>query len=258
MIDREAGSFRSRGHSPRTSLTTNGGRLRAGGSLAPLGIWIAALALAAPAAATQQPTVERLPIKAARVIAFETTEGTMMNVDVSPDGRTVVFDLLGDLYLMPITGGQAKPLTRGLARDLQPVWSPDGRRIAYVSDAGGSLQFWVINADGSRRHAISAGLPEDVVARLEWLPDGKAVVWEDSAYSLSGGTTKIAGLPNPGNRSYQRIETTFSRDGRYLYYNDDGLGTWERTIRGLMRVDRVTGDSLQLARPKFTILRPTV
>lgn len=63
-------------------------------------------------------------------IEFDTSEGTWMNVDVSPDGRLIVFDLLGDLYVMPIEGTGGKPATRiteGPAFDMQPRFSPDGR-----------------------------------------------------------------------------------------------------------------------------------
>ena len=69
-----------------------------------------------------------------------------MNVDVSPDGRTIVFDLLGDLYMMPIAGsghGLATRLTSGPAFDMQPRFSPDGtahrlqRAIATGSGTSG-------------------------------------------------------------------------------------------------------------------------
>ena len=66
-------------------------------------------------------------------LAFDTNEGTWMNVDVSPDGTQVVFDLLGDIYLMPIAGSAApaRRLTSGPAFDMQPRFSPDGKRIAH-------------------------------------------------------------------------------------------------------------------------------
>src|SRR5688572_12409080 len=71
-----------------------------------------------------------LPLKTDRVIAFETHEGTQMSPDLSPDGTTIVFDLVGDLYLLPIAGGRAARLTSGAAWDTQPAFSPDGRRLA--------------------------------------------------------------------------------------------------------------------------------
>ncbi len=72
--------------------------------------------------------------EANRPLTFTVTEGTWMSVDVSPDGRTIVFDLLGDLYTLPIAGGQARRITDGRAYDTQPRWSPDGGTIVFASD----------------------------------------------------------------------------------------------------------------------------
>ncbi len=72
-----------------------------------------------------------------------------MNVDVSPDGRTIAFDLLGDIYTMPIAGGTPPRISSGLAFDMQPRFSPDGRLIAFTSDRGGGDNIWVMNADGT-------------------------------------------------------------------------------------------------------------
>src|SRR6187455_1900998 len=72
----------------------------------------------------------------AKSASIEVTAGTWMNVDVSPDGSTLAFDLLGDLYTMPIAGGEAKSVTSGLAWDMQPRFSPDGKWIAFTSDRG--------------------------------------------------------------------------------------------------------------------------
>src|SRR5690606_38945562 len=82
-----------------------------------------------------------------QTIRFETDEATWVNVTVSPDGGTVVFDVLGDLYAMPIAGGEARRITSGLAYDMQPRYSPDGRTIAYISDAGGAHNVWLMDAD---------------------------------------------------------------------------------------------------------------
>jgi Tol biopolymer transport system component len=66
----------------------------------------------------------------------------MNSVDVSPDGRHIVFDLLGDLYLLPIGGGEAKPLTHSMAWEMQARFSPDGKQLAYMSDGGGGDNSW--------------------------------------------------------------------------------------------------------------------
>src|SRR4026207_472644 len=89
-----------------------------------------------------------LPLVPTRPLKFTTDEGTWMSVDVSPDGRTLVFDLLGDLYTLPIAGGQAKRITSRQALDAMPAFSPDGNQIAFVSDRNGSPNLWVANADG--------------------------------------------------------------------------------------------------------------
>ena len=98
-----------------------------------------ALAAQAPAAtpastarAPRDPMQEGLPLRPERTLEFTTREGSWMSVDVSPDGRTLVFDLLGDIYTMPAAGGTATPLTRGMGMDAQPRFSPDGKRVVFV------------------------------------------------------------------------------------------------------------------------------
>ncbi|MEZ4982240.1 MAG: amidohydrolase, partial [Saprospiraceae bacterium] len=81
-------------------------------------------------------------------VNFTTDEGTWMNLDVSPDGKSIVFDMLGDIYILPIAGGEAKAIRTGLPWECQPRFSPDGKRILFTSDAGGGDNIWVMNSDG--------------------------------------------------------------------------------------------------------------
>src|SRR5262250_933676 len=92
---------------------------------------------------------EKLPLKPARKVEFSTDEGTWLSLDVSPEGKNIIFDLVGDLYTMPITGGEAKKLTRGMGFNSQPRYSPDGNFIAFVSDRAGSENVWISKPDGT-------------------------------------------------------------------------------------------------------------
>ena len=201
-------------------------------------------------------------------LAFRTSEGTWMNVDVSPDGRRLVFDLLGDIYVMPIEGGTspAARLTSGPAFDMQPRFSPDGKRIAFTSDRDGLWNIWTMNA-------AAAGDKEGVDAKQisrekrwfvnspAWSPDGQYIyarrhfVKERSLgageiwmYHASGASD---GLQVTERTGWQKDngEPEISPDGRYLYYSKDvtpGL-TFEYnkdpngTIYAIMRRDLTTG-----------------
>src|SRR4051794_9395696 len=90
-----------------------------------------------------------LPLKATRKIPIKPTEGTWMSLDVSPDGRTIAFDFLGDIFTMPITGGKPKQFTRGLAFDSHPKFSPDGSKLLFISDRSGGNNVWWFALDKS-------------------------------------------------------------------------------------------------------------
>ncbi|MFT4623826.1 MAG: imidazolonepropionase-like amidohydrolase/Tol biopolymer transport system component [Myxococcota bacterium] len=167
-------------------------------------------------------------------VAIDTREGTWMSVDVSPDGRTVVFDLLGDLYTVPIAGGEARALTEGMAWDMQPVFSPDGSKIAFTSDRSGGDNLWVMDADGSNPAAVT-----DESFQLfngpEWHPDGDALVGRKhftGSRSLGAGEMWMVRLDGGSglqlterpNDQLDLNEPVFSPDGRYLYYSRDATG----------------------------------
>lgn len=171
---------------------------------------------------------------ATSTVAFETDEGTWMNVDVSPDGREIVFDLLGDVYVMPVDGtgeGEARRITSGPAFDMQPRYSPDGRRIAIASDRGGLWNIWTIDRDGQNATQVSKDT-KWFVNSPEWARDGLSVyarrhfvgtrslgageIWQ---YHVSGAE----GLQITTRTSIQKDagEPALSPDGATLYYSKD-------------------------------------
>jgi imidazolonepropionase-like amidohydrolase/Tol biopolymer transport system component len=163
-------------------------------------------------------------------VAINVSEGSWMDLDVSPDGRTIAFALLGDIYTMPIAGGTPRRISEGMAWEVQPRFSPDGRRIAFTSDRGGGDNIWVMNADGSDKRQVTK---EDfrLLYQPSWSPDGQFIaakkhfttgrslgtgeIW---LYHVSGG----AGQPIVKRASEQAQkelgEPAFSPDGERIYY----------------------------------------
>ncbi|HET6994796.1 MAG TPA: amidohydrolase family protein [Chitinophagaceae bacterium] len=154
----------------------------------------------------------QLPIRPARTISFRTDEGSNMSLDVSPDGKTIVFDLLGELFSLPTSGGEAKQLTRGLAVNAQPVWSPDGNTIAYLSDGSGEFHLQLMNVTGTYHQVFGE---KDYLTTLNapvWSPDGSFVITDRFSYPLVGG--KID-LPEGVNNV-----KSISSNGQFLYYQE--------------------------------------
>ena len=157
--------------------------------------------------APRDPT-NTLPLKTTRIARFTVDEGTWMSLSVSPDGRTVLFDLLGDLYTVPLTGGKATRIMGGNSMDVHPRFSPDGKRILFVSDRSGSDQLWVANADGSDPVQVSR-LTTGSMSFPVWLPDGDFILGAQNLYHLSGGE----GVRVPFGAGV----TSFSPDGKKAY-----------------------------------------
>jgi imidazolonepropionase-like amidohydrolase/Tol biopolymer transport system component len=164
-------------------------------------------------------------------VAIDVTEGTWMSVDVSPDGKEVAFDLLGDIYTVPIGGGEATALTKGVAWDMQPRYSPNGKWIAFTSDRAGGDNIWTMNRDGSAPKQVTketfrllnqpAWTPDSeyLVARKHFTAERSLGAGEMWIYHRSGGD----GVQMTKKRTDQKDtgEPAVSPDGKYLYYSDD-------------------------------------
>ena len=164
-------------------------------------------------------------------VSFIVNEGTWMNVDVSPDGKEIVFDLLGDIYSIPVAGGEAKLLHGGHAFEVQPRFSPDGMKILFTSDAGGGDNIWVMNRDGSEAKQITKESFR-LLNNGVWSPDGEYIIARKhftSTRSLGAGEMWLYhtgggdGLQLTKRKNDQQDvnEPVVSPDGRYVYFSED-------------------------------------
>ena len=168
-----------------------------------------------------------------REVELDTRSGTWMNLDLSPDGETLVFDLLGDLYLLPIAGGAARSLTSGRAWDMQPRFSPDGEWLAFTSDRGGGDNIWVMRVDGSGEPRPITDEGFRLLSAPAWSPDGEFIVARKhftSRRSIGAGEMWLyhrsgvgGGVQLTKKRTEQKDagEPVFAPNGRYLYFSED-------------------------------------
>ena len=124
-----------------------------------------------------------------RELAFSTEEGTWLSLDVSPTGDQLLFELLGDIYGLPVAGGEARPVLTGTAFQSQPRYSPDGDWLAYISDDSGADNLWIAKADGSDARRLSDRTGSTFISP-EWSADGKTVF----ATVVTGAFQRVAEL----------------------------------------------------------------
>ncbi|WP_100260507.1 amidohydrolase family protein [Qipengyuania seohaensis] len=193
-------------------------------------------------------------------VPIRTEEGTWMDVDVSPDGRTLAFALLGDIYTMPITGGTPTRIAEGLAWEVQPRFSPDGNRIAFTSDRGGGDNIWIMNRDGSDKRQVTK---EDfrLINQPSWSPDGRYIVakkhfttqrslgtGEIWLYHVSGGGG--VQLVKRASEALQKElgEPIYAPDGNAIYYTRNVTGGpifeyAQDSTQGIFNVERYDIDT---------------
>ena len=210
-------------------------------------------------------------------VPIETDEGTWLDVDVSPDGRTIAFSMLGDIYTMPISGGTPTRIAEGLAWEVQPRFSPDGTRIAFTSDRGGGDNIWVMNADGSDMRQLT-NESFRLMHQPSWSPDGQFIVakkhfttgrslgtGEVWMYHISGGSgVQLVARPNEQHQK-ELGEPIFDADGTGVYYtrNITGGGTFEyaqdsnQDLFNIERYDLASGETTTTVSGLGGAVRPT-
>ena len=231
-----------------------------------LSLTMAASLCAASAQAQQPADTSGLPLQAERWARFTATRGTWISLDVSPDGQRIVFDLLGDLYTIPMSGGAATRLTDGIAHDMQPRFSPDGKRIVFVSDRSGEDNVWLVGADGGRPTPLTTG-GDNAFISPDWTPDGQYIVVSKATplgieklwvYHVKGGRgLELAGGPP----AVRMMGPAFGPDPRYVWFAQR-FGAWSYNAilpqYQLVVHDRETGTRTTMSSRYGSAFRPAL
>jgi Tol biopolymer transport system component/imidazolonepropionase-like amidohydrolase len=232
----------------------------------------------------QAPTT--LTLERASTIEFTTDEGTWMSLDVSPDGNTIVFDLLGDIYTLPVGGGTAKRIIGGISFESQPKFSPDGKTIAFLSDRSGVENLWIADADGGNPRPVSKDRPTydspQEMCSPSWTTDGEYLLVSKLRapdrtfgvflYDKNGGTgIRVGSAPppppppdenqGPPRPAPNRLGAVATPDGRFIYYSER-LGRFSYNVRfplwQIRRFDRETGDVAMVTNAQGSAMRPVL
>jgi Tol biopolymer transport system component/imidazolonepropionase-like amidohydrolase len=228
---------------------------------------------------------ESLPLKPAGKVTFTTDEGTWLSLDLSPDGQTIVFDLLGDIYTLPVAGGEAKKIIGDMSFESQPKFSPDGKLIVFLSDRTGAENVFVSKPDGSEIKPITKGRGPGIQMFVSpsWTPDGNYIIASKSERGIStyhpylyhkdGGTgvsvgpppppPPTPGQPNPTPQPPQlnKMGAVASPDGRFIYYSQrTGAFSYNAQfpLWQIVRFDRETGETATITNAQGSAMRPVL
>ncbi len=231
---------------------------------------VAALAAGAPAAAQ-----DGLSLKPTRTLDLRLSEGTWMHPDLSPDGKTILFNILGDIFAVDAKGGPARPILTGMAFETAPVWSPDGKSFAFISDRSGVTNLWIAEADGSHPRQISRETALTVFTSPAWSPDGRSLyvsrmkhpvlAFELWRFGLDGGDGQVVVKAQPNNEDWDaRINAmgaAISPDGRCVYYAKKIGHLWTEKDPpnwSIVRRDLASGAEETVIESSGAAMRPTL
>ena len=199
-----------------------------------------------------------------KTISIDTEETTWSNLSISPDGKSIVFDMLGDIYSVSIDGGNAVPLAQGFDWNMQPAFSPDGETIAFVSDRDGASNLWVMDANGENVRQLSHEKTA-LIHTPSWSPDGNYIavtkgfmssrsipageIW--MFHRAGGDGVQVTSRAYGPHTQKNMTDPSFSPDGAYLYFTGDVTAgrVWEygknstTELFNIMRHDLETGET---------------
>ena len=229
----------------------------------------------------KKPETPPLPLKVAETLKFTVNEGTWMSIDVSPDGKWMTFDMLGDIYTLPIEGGVAKRIHDGMSFESQPKFSPDGQWIAFLTDRSGGENLWVMKTDGSDAKAITKDTKSMFVSP-NWTEDGNYLIVSKSDQSIGtfhpfmyhkdGGSGLSIGpppppLPGPGQAGpppaprMNIMGVQASPDGKFIYWAQR-TGAFDYNARfplwQVFRFHRDTGEISRITNTQGSAMRPVI
>ncbi len=229
----------------------------------------------------KKPETPPLPLKVAETLRFSTNEGTWMSLDVSPDGKWITFDMLGDIYTLPVEGGVAKRIHGGMSFESQPKFSPDGQWIAFLTDRSGGENLWIMKPDGSEAKAITK-VTKSMFVSPSWTEDGNYIAVSKSDQSIGtfhpfmyhkdGGSGLSIGpppppLPGPGQAGpppaprNNMMGIQASPDGKFVYWAQR-TGAFDYNARfpmwQIVRFNRDTGETSRITNTQGSALRPVL
>lgn len=151
---------------------------------------------------------------------------------LSPDATQLAFDWRGDVWVVPVAGGEARRLTDHVARDAYPHWSPDGREIAFCSDRHGNLDVFVVAIEGGTPERLTLHSDDDFVC--DWSPEGRTLYFSSERDALR---ERIFAVPRAGGRARRVIgdlamNARVSPDGRWIAYVRGYNEWWRKGYRG--------------------------
>lgn len=215
----------------------------------------------------EKPSHNNLPLNPERTISLDTNKGTWMSLDAHPGGEKIIFDYMGNLFEMPISGGEATQLTHGMGFDSQPKYSPDGNKVVFISDRSGGENIWILDLETMKTEQRTEGKNYRMQGPT-WTTDGEYIIAARAGlrggvhklriyHAEAGGGTELMDTPE----DLKTIEPTMGENNQYVWFSQRE-GDWDYNATfpqyQIAKYDRKTGESHTQTARLGSAFRPTV